>query len=554
MSVTLHPAIKELDTESLCYSIYTQLYHNFFNAQDKKDENHPWGIVEGNEISVRLHNTAYGFAEAIAGGVAGEGNGDQSGILMDYLKKSGGDMTGMLRANYGFEAGYNNTWIIRTYLKQGVIYGVRFNGDVEIGATNLYIGGKRIISYDNQTGTALFINRDISFSDSTLHSQGDFIFGDSKESGVYISPSTLLVKGKEVFHAGNANLESVSWRMLDGLISGNLTVKGETKLSGMLRACRGVEFGIDDKVIVSIDKQGTVNLNNYLSFASGFGIKIGNIPVLTRINGENIQLGAAGGDLLLGSEYTDKVRLLANISDVDGDYVLVSKYGAAYFPDSLTVRHNYGDNLLSSYRVDSNDEGIIVHKKLRFGTSRGAYLYGKSDGISFTSFVEHITPDKKTVFYYEILFKYGISTSRYQPQNRISDSLIISTNADFITFDKPIESKSHIGIDNSFTRLTAGCLFFNNEQYFLASADGIKHHGNAYFLNDLSSERFSSGFAGSGWAVMHNKITGNVAATFDELTIRKKMRIYELEVQKISATNGALWVSDNCSGDTVVRL
>lgn len=40
---------------------------------------------------------------------------------------------------------------------------------------------------------------------------------------------------------------------------------------------------------------------------------------------------------------------------------------------------------------------------------------------------------------------------------------------------------------------------------------------------------------------------------FDELTIRKKMRIYELEIQKAYATNGSLWISDSCSGDRVEK-
>jgi hypothetical protein len=138
--------------------------------------------------------------------------------------------------------------------------------------------------------------------------------------------------------------------------------------------------------------------------------------------------------------------------------------------------------------------------------------------------------------------------------NRLSDSLNISTDADFILFEKPVEAKGHIGIDNSFTRITDGSLFFSNEHYLLSAADGIKHYGNAYFLSDLASERFSSGFAGSGWAIMHNRTTGNVSATFDELIIRKKMRIYELEVQKTGAANGSLWISDCCQGDTVIKL
>ncbi len=45
MSVILNPEIENLDKDSLCYSLYIQLYNSFFNAQDKKDEDHPFSIV-----------------------------------------------------------------------------------------------------------------------------------------------------------------------------------------------------------------------------------------------------------------------------------------------------------------------------------------------------------------------------------------------------------------------------------------------------------------------------------------------------------------------------
>lgn len=93
MSVQLHPDIETLDKESLCYSIYAQLYHNFFNAQQKKDDEHPYGIEEGDETSLRLKNTAYGFASAIAGAVTGEGGSGSGGLLLDYLKKSAQHIT-----------------------------------------------------------------------------------------------------------------------------------------------------------------------------------------------------------------------------------------------------------------------------------------------------------------------------------------------------------------------------------------------------------------------------------------------------------------------------
>lgn len=125
---------------------------------------------------------------------------------------------------------------------------------------------------------------------------------------------------------------------------------------------------------------------------------------------------------------------------------------------------------------------------------------------------------------------------------------------DFVCYDKPVEAKGHVGIDGSFTRMADGRLFFTNEIYLSSSTDGIKHYGNTYLLGNISSEYFSSGMAGSGWGILHNRTTGNVVATFDEVIIRKKMRAYELEVQKNAVTNGSLWVSDACQGDTVLKL
>ena len=73
-------------------------------------------------------------------------------------------------------------------------------------------------------------------------------------------------------------------------------------------------------------------------------------------------------------------------------------------------------------------------------------------------------------------------------------------------------------------------------------------------MDNLSSERFSTGFAGEGWAIRKKLETGNVELTVDEAVIRKKMRVYELEIQKISVVNGSLWVSDSCSADKVTTI
>lgn len=547
MSAVLRPDIGQLDPHSLCYAIYSQLYHNFFNAQDKKSNDNPYGIEEGDDTSIRLRNTAYGFAEAIAGAVVGEDSeGGEGGILLGYLKKTGGDMTGLLRANYGFEAGMGNVRLLETYqeiAEDGVTprYGIQAFGDIRVGGSNLYIGGKQLLRYAVADGVAYLENPLLSFGSSTLLSQGEMILGENKAKGVVICGEGIRIKDQEVYYGGNANLPTVHWSMNDARVDGALRVKGATTLSDKLTVLYGVELGEGGKPILTVAR-GEALLDGYLTISANYGVKIGSIPVLIRLNETDVALSCDYGNLHLGSESTQQIRLFAGLTDIDGDNILITKYGGAYFPDSLRVAHNYGADLLSTYRMSDADEGIILQKKLRFGFTDGVSLCGNRTALIFGKQAN------------QAMIGFRKSTSVYQLPESGSLSLYVDTNSDFVIFDKPIESRAHLGIDGSFTRLTDKHLYFSNEHYLMSATDGVKHFGNAYFVDSLGSERFSSGFAGYGWSILKNLTTGNISATFDELTIRKKMRIYELEVQKNTATNGALWVSDSCSGDAVEKL
>lgn len=543
----LLPGIGELDKDSLCHAIYSQLYHNFFNAQDAGT------VTEGDQTSIRLRNTAYNFASAIASGVSGEGGTGGGSAFLGYLKKSGGDMSGLLRANNGFEAGIANERILHIY-KAEQERGVVISGNLKLGG-NLFLNGKQVLSYDAVTHIATLESTRVDFGSSLLRASGELLIGEDKETGIYMTPALLQVGGRNVYHAGNANRTDVSWSMLDALVSGKLQVTGTADIQGVLTAEQGVNLGAAGKTVLSIHSD-TADLSGYLSFSQGHGIKISGSPVLIRLDEKDIQLAAAGGDLLLGSESTNKIRLQSGLWDTDGDSMLISKYGSACFPGSLTVRHNYGDDLLTSYHKDKQDEGIVIHKRLRWGNSSGAYLYGKDDALHFASRVYRTDSENgQTASYpYETAFSFVPSTSLYKRQNRHSDTFFLATDADFFGLGKPLEASGHIGIDGSFTRLADKTLFFSAESYLLSVSSGIRHYGDAYFMDGISSEFFSSGFAGSGWAILKNKATDSIQATFDEVVVRRKMRVYELEVQKNSATNGSLWVTDSCSGDTVIPL
>jgi hypothetical protein len=75
----------------------------------------------------------------------------------------------------------------------------------------------------------------------------------------------------------------------------------------------------------------------------------------------------------------------------------------------------------------------------------------------------------------------------------------------------------------------------------------LSSSGNIYFDNNiiqqqfdthLGSETYLSGFAGHGWQI--DNISSSTMATFDDLTVRGTMNIYELLIHQIRATNGSI--------------
>lgn len=204
-----------------------------FNAQDSGT------VIEGDQTSIRLHNTAYNFASAIASGVTSEGGGDG---FLGYLKKSGGDMTGLLRANNGFEAGIGNSRVLHVYNESGVT-GVRITGELRADGNSFYLGDKQVLRYDKVNDRVTIDGASIDMGSATVYSRGKFIVGESEENGVSISTAGLLVKGNPVYHRGNANLATVNWEMRNGYVSGDLEVAGITTMTGRFIAEHGVSLG-----------------------------------------------------------------------------------------------------------------------------------------------------------------------------------------------------------------------------------------------------------------------------------------------------------------------
>ena len=84
----------------------------------------------------------------------------------------------------------------------------------------------------------------------------------------------------------------------------------------------------------------------------------------------------------------------------------------------------------------------------------------------------------------------------------------------------------------------------------------LKPTGYVYIDTDKSirTNSFVSGFAGGGWQIDQNISAPGTNAEFDNLTIRGRMRVYELIIQQIRATNGSIFVSSVAKAKTVTLV
>lgn len=77
----------------------------------------------------------------------------------------------------------------------------------------------------------------------------------------------------------------------------------------------------------------------------------------------------------------------------------------------------------------------------------------------------------------------------------------------------------------------------------------VRMYGDLVTSGSLTSPEFASGFGGYGWRLDADTNT----LTVDYLVVRKAMRVYEMVINKISATNGSLWVSNSSKCTTAYQ-
>ena len=587
----LNPAIAELDPASDLYALYDKLYNGLNSASTVDPPAVPEDVLmrdsqqhikydpvtgepmldsaklaaitqswkDYNEILMR--NSAYMYASSIMSVLGGGGGGGGGGGAVGY--RHGDSMDGLLGAVYGFEAGWNGIKIFET-----TFYGVNdtpwaivtgnltVTGDTKLeGRLNLADSGLCF----NETQVIYYNNGELVIDNEDIKMEGDIDVDGSISVGLTkINNNGVFWNNQEYYHAGNSNKADVNWTMKDGTVKGNLNVTGQSTFTGKLTSTGGFLFKHLNQDLLytgSVSNVPYIILNSDLSIVNSHGVKLEDTYIIKTRSGSNavVSFAAPGMIMNLGDTIdnvaTNKITLQADLYDYTGAVKLVSRTGEGYFPQSLKAGKN-NSIVLDTYQASNVDLGVLFQHYIRFGNQLGPALYQDNDSLYLAMKYTRATAtvnDTGNVYF-------ATTTSPFHNLS-LGDTgtLHFNTTGEFFAFDKPSEAEYFaIKSEQYKTRLIENTLFFDDGKFIEGVTDGLRYAGNAYFDNNLfNSSSFTPGFAGSGWAIMTDSQAGGLHATFDTLTIRKKMRVYELETQRLSVTNGSLWVSDSCSGDEV---
>lgn len=529
----INPEIAKLDKEGIKYKMYSRLYREFFEAQIPKSPSFPYGITEGDQTSIRLHNTAFNFADIVADSIEIGAAGEEID-LTNLVEKTGDTMLGELFANRGFSAGIGGNTALKIFKDKDGEYGVDIYQKLRIGGKDLEIGGKNIIQRDPLSETTSIADKNVIIEADTLKLPQNTSIGS-----IQFTENGMVDGDREYYHTENANVKDVDWIAKNLVAEKTLLSKGNADILGSLKANNGLTVKKDGVTLIET-KDGEVYVSPSLAVKND--IKSGKYNVIKSTENGIILEASDGGILSIGSDKTKEVRLSKDLKTWNSSNTIISSNGAGNFNAGLKASHDGSTPVFSTYRSKTSDEkGVIIDNKICFLDENGVYLSSSEDSLVFG-----VSGSELTVNRIE-------SDSKYKPLNKKSFSVMMNTEDDFLVFGKPIESDGFT-IKGKTTRLSDRLLLLDNNIMLESDGKSMVVHGNAIFRNNLSTPKFVSGYTGEGWAIQENPITGVTHITADEMTVRRKMRIYELEVQKTTATNGSLWVSNSMKADNVHRI
>lgn len=546
--------------------------------------------------SILMKNSAYMMANAIVSTLDPDGGTSAGSSGAGFLSRGGDTMQGELGALNGFQAGYNKIKIFETIVdsddnKLAVVAGnlqvsesATIAGSLHLSDNGLYFANNQAIWYEEGEG-GLETNK-LYFEAPSINVAGKVVVDGSLQfDDLTISNKGISLGDYEFYHSGNSNLETVNWTMFNGTVAGNFKVSGESALTGVLKSDGGFVFSSSGHSLLysEFDKDSEIDasklphivLNSDLSIVNNHGIKLDDNYIVWVRSTDNIvsfsapgcvmNLGDGGEDSNGDRIVTKHIAIQTDIKDYSGTNTLISKEGTGSFPNGFSASPaNALGTAFQTYCTKEDDYGVVSKKYLRFGGVDGPAISSENGELNTMVPFSYISNDIKYNTVASFSLQAQTSESKiYNPTNKQDKaSIAFATSASHFSLNAPIEAPGFAIKSSKYkTRLEEDALFFDDGIFIEGITGGMRLSKNSMFDGNLysfdatqSSVSFSSGFAGSGWAIMEDTTNGGIHATFDNLTIRKKMRIYEFEAQRISVTNGSFWVSDSCSGDEVREL
>lgn len=235
-------------------------------------------------------------------------------------------------------------------------------------------------------------------------------------------------------------------------------------------------------------------------------------------------------DGITESNISSRVIITNSLNDIkypgDGYLVFDSIYKALY----LTYDDRY-ILILDSIDKQSTGSGEFVKKS---GDTMTGQLTIKHNGAPL------IVASSELVENFNANYLGGYSSSDFAKKELDE---FISGNW---TFEKSTSFKNSVTVDGDAS-FNSNVNIGTSDEDLLNVRSRSMFKQNAVFEKDIISngnigtQEFTPGYNGRGWRISNDNML-----TIDYLVVRKAMMVYELIVNRISATNGSLWVTDSC--------
>jgi len=356
-----------------------------------------------------------------------------------------------------------------------------------------------------------------------------------------------------------------------------LQVEGDISASGVVYARRFESSGSADSIDIvdSIDVTGNITASGDISQSAtstgsfGMGYFDGNVGIGTTSPGHTLEVKGSESTLArfydssngsIGQIEIGTMDIKVNNNEMqfrdaadtpiltitDDEYVGI---GNSNPPERLTVEGNIsasGDLILND-----GTTSLIYDASTHELISDGATFAIKGTDINFDNDTLYIDESENSVGIgtddptYNLDVVGDIGVNEYIYHNDDSGTYIRFENDSF-----KIGTGGSVGIRQD----SAGRIGIGRTPAFTLDVDG-----DGAFKESVGTSSFASGFAGHGWRISN---TGDAGATgsdgwgmsIDNLTVRGQMKVYELLIQQLRATNGSVWISSTGKVDTVTAL